>query len=51
MVNVKDESYFENKLLDELRTFAHCKNKSKDPNHFCSNREIQKNLRIEDVRI
>jgi hypothetical protein len=37
---------FENDLLDELRTFAHCDFKRKDPNHFCSNREFQQNLKM-----
>ena len=37
---------FENDLLLELRTFARCKLKRKDPNHFCSNREFQQNLKM-----
>jgi hypothetical protein len=37
---------FENDLLLELRDFARCKFKRKDPNHFCSNREFQKNLKM-----
>ena len=44
MVNVRDDLYFENKLLDELRTFAHCSNIKNDPNHFCSHREFRENL-------
>ena len=44
MVNQRDALYFENKLLDELRTFAQCSQKSKDPNHFCSQREFRENL-------
>ena len=44
MVYQKDDLYFENKLLDELRTFAHCDQKRKDPNHFCSHREFRENL-------
>ena len=37
---------FESDLLLELRNFARCKFKRKDPNHFCSNREFQKNLKM-----
>ena len=37
---------FENDLLLELRTFSRCKLKRNDPNHFCSNREFQKNLKM-----
>ena len=37
---------FESDLLLELRTFARCKLKRKDPNHFCSNREFQQNLKM-----
>ena len=37
---------FENDLLLELRNFARCEFKRKDPNHFCSNREFQKNLKM-----
>ena len=37
---------FENDLLDELRTFARCKLKRKDPSHFCSNREFQQHLKM-----
>jgi len=37
---------FENDLLLELRTFARCKLKRNDPNHFCSNREFQQNLKM-----
>jgi len=37
---------FKNDLLLELRNFARCKLKRKDPNHFCSNREFQKNLKM-----
>ena len=46
MVNRKDDLYFENKLLDELRTFAHCSNIKNDPYHFCSQREFRKNLQM-----
>ena len=51
MVNQKDEYYFENKLLDEIRTFAHCKNKSKDPYHFCSHREFKDNLHMKSENV
>ena len=37
---------FENDLLLELRDFARCKFKRKVPNHFCSNREFQQNLKM-----
>jgi len=46
MVNKRDDLYFENKLLDELRTFAHCSNIKNDPYHFCSQREFRKNLQM-----
>ena len=46
MVNQRDDLYFENKLLDELRTFAHCSNIKNDPYHFCSQREFRKNLQM-----
>ena len=45
-MNQKDIGYFENKLLDELRTFAHCKNIKYDPYHFCSQREFRDNLHM-----
>ena len=44
MVNISRD--FESELLHELKFFARCTRKSKDPNHFCSNREFQKNLRM-----
>ena len=37
---------FESDLLLELRNFARCEFKRKDPNHFCSNREFQQNLKM-----
>ena len=46
MVNQRDDLYFENKLLDELRTFAHCSNIKNDPYHFCSQREFRENLQM-----
>ena len=46
MVNKRDDLYFENKLLDELRTFAHCSNIKNDPYHFCSQREFRENLQM-----
>ena len=44
MVNISRD--FESELLHELKFFARCTRKSKDPNHFCNNREFQKNLRM-----
>ena len=51
MVNQRDDLYFENKLLDEIRTFAHCSQKSKDPNHFCSHREFKDNLHMKSENV
>ena len=51
MVNQRDDLYFENKLLDELRTFAHCKNIKNDPNHFCSHREFKDNLHMKSENV
>ena len=31
-------------LLHELKYFSHCKLKAKDPNHFCCQQELSKNL-------
>ena len=44
MVNITRD--FKADLMAELKYFSHCKKKAKDPNHFCTQRELQKNLKM-----
>jgi len=37
---------FDIELLQELKLFAHCKKKSKNPDHYCTQNELSKNLKM-----
>ena len=37
---------FDVELLHELKYFSHCKKKAKNPNHFCTQNELSKNLKM-----
>ena len=37
---------FDADLLQELKLFTHCKKKAKNPNHYCTQRELSKNLKM-----
>jgi len=43
---------YESELMHELKFHTHCKIKSVDPNHFCNQKELAKNLKmsLRDVR-
>ena len=43
---------YESELMHELKFHAHCDQKVKDPNHFCNQKELAKNLKmsLRDVR-
>jgi len=37
---------FDIEILQELKLFAHCKKKEKNPNHYCTQNELSKNLKM-----